>query len=893
MSLITYRNKRSFRRTPEPEGGAPEEDRLIFVVQKHHASHLHYDFRLEMKGVLKSWAVPKGPSTDPAVSRLAMLVEDHPFDYKDFEGIIPEGNYGAGAVIVWDNGTYEPAVKTAGKAAREKELVKQFHKGAISFVLHGKKLKGKYILVRNTARGENAWLLKKVKDKYAGKKDITLQDRSVVSKLTVDEVAADRHAARWKSNRKAAPAKRGAAGTNRKKIMDSWQSLATKSPPPGKIAPMLCTLTKEPAAEEAYLHEVKWDGYRIIGRCIKGKVRLDSRSAIDYTQRYPPVTQALQQLGRDVIVDGEVVVFNQDGKPSFDALQQFGNHGGDIAYCLFDMLWLDGYNLMSVPLATRKQVLQELIAGNKILRFSESFDDGPGLYEAMIKIGMEGIVSKKKESTYKPGVRGYDWLKTPTQKRQEFVIGGWAESERGRSFRSLLFGAYNPKGGLEWIGRSGGGYKEKEMPGILARLKKLETKTSPFINKVLDTKGAIVHYVKPQLVANFSFATWTTSGRIRKPATFLGFRDDKKAHEVVRELPVSGAKIEAQLHTPSTAVENKMPGTQQPARKLPPVGKNSHWRQLDQIEVYQRQDFDIGDCTIEITNVDRGIWKGITKADLITYYHQVAPYVLPYLQNRPQSLYVKPVNAGAPGFFIKDMEGRQPACADIFSDHRRHEKAGRKKRIDYLVCNNEATLLWMINLGCIDINPWNSRVPNVEQPDFIAIDLDPMNDPAAPELQKLAEVAMTAKAYLDAVGLKAFAKTSGKTGLHFYIPCNGFNYQEGRAIARQICAQIHDWVPGLSTIAQNISQRGDRVFIDFNQNDYADTLAAPYSVRPYSSPCVSTPLEWKEINARLDPAVFRINTIVKRLHRKGDLFKELLAAKVSKANNKKLMEYLG
>jgi bifunctional non-homologous end joining protein LigD len=311
-----------------------------------------------------------------------------------------------------------------------------------------------------------------------------------------------------------------------------------KSPMPKSIAPMLATLTKRPINDPDYLYEVKWDGYRIIAYADGKKVQLHSRSALDYTKKYPPIVQALMALKNKVVLDGEVVVFNEEGKPDFDTLQNYNGHNAPITYYAFDVLWLNGYSLLELPLIERKEILKQLLEGNDVLRYSESFDDGPSLYEEMLRLNLEGIIAKKKDSEYQPGIRGNDWLKTPTRKRQEFVIGGWAESEKGRSFRSILFGAYN-KGKFEWIGRSGGGYKDKDMPAILKELKKREIDESPFVNPVLDTKGAKIHWMKPELVANFEFAAWTKTGRIRKPATFLGFRKDKKATQVVREVPNS------------------------------------------------------------------------------------------------------------------------------------------------------------------------------------------------------------------------------------------------------------------------------------------------------------------------------------------------------------------
>ena len=312
---------------------------------------------------------------------------------------------------------------------------------------------------------------------------------------------------------------------------------------PESIAPMLCTLTKEPLDDPDYLFEIKWDGYRIISYVNKGKVRMDSRSALNYTDKYPPIAAALQKLKHNVVLDGEAVVFNQEGHPDFDALQTFNGHTTPISYCVFDILWLDGYDLKQLRLVKRKTILQNLIKGNKVLKYSDSFDNGPALYKHMLDLNLEGIVAKRRDSAYIENERGNNWLKTPTRKRQEFVIGGWAESDKSRSFRSLLFGAYHDNK-FEWIGRSGGGYKEKDMPDILQQLKKLEIKESPFENKVLDTKGARIHWVKPKLVANFEFAAWTKSGRIRKPATFLGFRKDKKPKDVVRELPKPVETIE-------------------------------------------------------------------------------------------------------------------------------------------------------------------------------------------------------------------------------------------------------------------------------------------------------------------------------------------------------------
>jgi bifunctional non-homologous end joining protein LigD len=380
------------------------------------------------------------------------------------------------------------------------------------------------------------------------------------------------------------------------------------------------------------------------------------------------------------------------------------------------------------------------------------------------------------------------------------------------------------------------------MPGILQQLKKLEVKESPFTNKVLDTKGAVMHWIRPQLVANFEFAAWTKTGRIRKPATFLGFRKDKKAKDVVREVPKPVQVIEEeqeQNETTHKPAAKKKTGT---PKKLT-TSKDSNWKILEKSAPEEMDEITIGECEVQLSDVDRNVWKNIPKAALIQYYHSVAKYILPHLKDRPQSLHVKPNGAGAPGFYVKDMEGRQPECASVFTDKRRHPKPGKRDTIDYLVCNNEATLLYMVNLSCIDINPWMSRTIHPTQPDFFNIDLDPSDA----DFNKVIEVALAAKEVLNKLKLQSLPKTSGKTGMHIYIPVTGITYEQGRNYSEQLGAQIHAIVKNISTLNISLSSRKNKVFIDPSQNDYADTLAAAYSVRPNHKPTVSTPLEWKEI----------------------------------------------
>jgi len=647
-----------------------------------------------------------------------------------------------------------------------------------------------------------------------------------------------------------------------------------KSSMPASISPMLCTLVKEPPKSDEYLFELKWDGYRIISQVEAGKVKMSSRSGLDYTKKYPPVAKALASLSHDVILDGEVVVFNDEGKHDFDALQLYNGHNSPIQYCVFDLLWLDGQNLMEMSLVQRKELLKILVEGNAVLRFSESFEDGAALYQHSLEENLEGIVAKQKDSTYNPGDRGNAWLKIPTKKRQEFVIGGWAESTTSRSFKSLLFGAYE-NGEFKWIGRSGGGYKNKDMPGILKQLQEHETDKSPFTNKVLDTKGAKTHWMEPKLVANFEFATWTKSGRIRKPATFLGFRYDKDPLEVVREVPKDTAVVEEEVE-------------EEPIKQKAELAEDSNWRKILEEKVKSEGDIEINGHQVHLTNIEKNLWKGVNKAALISYYNSVADYIIPYLKDRPLSLHIKNLSATAPGFYIKDMEGMQPGYAEIFTTPRKHKKKGKRDVIDYVVCNNQETLIYLVNLGCIDFNPWNSRIQDPVHPDFIAIDLDPSDG----DFGKAVTTAKAAKGYFDKLKLKAFLKTSGKTGIHIFIPCKGFTYPQARTLAEHICKEIHLLVPDITTIEVSVDRRGDKLFVDFSQNDEADTLASTYSVRPSKKPTVSTPLDWKELTENLTAEQFTIDTIFDRLKAKGDLFKGVSDEKIKTSNSKILSKLL-
>jgi bifunctional non-homologous end joining protein LigD len=647
----------------------------------------------------------------------------------------------------------------------------------------------------------------------------------------------------------------------------TWhEAIGTPSKMPLAVKPMLCTLIKEPFQDQRYLYEVKLDGYRII--CYKNNkdVKVESRGGLDYTKKYPPIVKALSKLKEDVVLDGEAVVLNKEGKPDFDALQRFNGQQSGVVYYVFDLLWVNGINIMHLPLVTRKHYLCEIIKDHPLIKYSEDFEDGLALFSQVKSIGLEGIVAKRKESKYQPNKRGTDWYKIPYELKQEFVIGGWVESE-ARHFRTLLFGAYEGKK-LKWIGHAGGGYKDRDMPLILQKLKTLEIAKSPFANEV-DYDG-VAHYVKPELVANIKYAALTRSGKIRKPAIFLGFREDKNPQQVLEE------KVE---------VKEAPPKDKQVNVKTSP---DSNWPKVESQKIFNQEEFTIDNCKISLYNVDRELWKGVTKADLIQYYNSISSYILPHLKNRPLSLHIKLKGPFAEGYYIKDMEGRQPSCADIFTTKRLHKKEGMRDTIDYLVCNNLATLLYIVNLGCIDLNPWTSTTSNPIQPTCIVIDLDPSDE----DFAKAIETAKAAKEYFDKKKLKAFVKTSGKTGIHIFIPCSGFNFNQARIIAETICDEIHSLVPSITTTEVSISKRGNKLYLDPNQNDYADTVAAPYSVRPAHHPNVSTPIEWNELKNTLSPENFTFRNIEARIKKKGDLFSPILDNSVSQKNNQLLKRLL-
>lgn len=811
MGLGKYFRKRNFGQTPEPRGAVKKtaSKQLRFVVQEHHASTLHYDFRLELDGVLKSWAVPKGPSMNPEDKHLAVRVEDHPYEYRTFEGIIPEGSYGAGKVIIWDEGFYEP--RKASKNP-EAELRKGLRKGHLTFAMHGTKLQGEFALIKmhGQAQEDNAWLLVKKGDEFAEDIDITkTEDTSIKSGKKVDEIGTD-----------AAPSL-----TAYPRAVHPW-----------RVQPMLCTLVDKPFSDADWIFEIKWDGYRAIASK-KGRQReLYSRAGNDFSEHYPPVYEALQELEHDVILDGEIVVVDQEGRPHFELLQGWRHdQKGTLAYYVFDIIWYDGRDIRDMPLIERKQLLKTVVPKGSVIRYSDHVEgDGLGLFDQMQRKHLEGIVAKQATSTYLEHRRGNDWLKIKTHLRQEVVIGGFTEPRGGRTYLgSLLVGVYDGDD-FVYVGHSGGGIPDDQRKSLREKLEKLERKTSPF--KTEPKPNAPVHWVRPEIVCEMSFSEWTGDGSMRHPA-FEGLRTDKKPREVHKER-TKNAKAAKE------AKEATMPETHSTHSKHAPF---------------------------EFTHQDKIFFPKhkYTKGDLIEYYKTVGDYILPYLKDRPLSLLRQPGGVTDHGFFQKNMEHLPDwvPSTNIYSESNGAD-------LHWMVGGKLETLLYAVQLGSIEINPWNSRIKHLDKPDWAVIDLDPEGTIT---FKDVVTVALTVKEVCDEWKLPSYPKTSGKTGIHIFIPMGAkYDYEQVKNFAHLFVLEVNKRQPKLTSVERMPAKRPNKIYLDFLQNREGQTLAAPYSVRPTPDASVSTPLKWEEVTHKLKPTDFTIKNMPARLKRVGDLWAPVL-----------------
>lgn len=892
MSLEKYVDKRDFTKTAEPKAGKSQaKDALTFVIQKHDASHLHYDFRLEMDGVLKSWAVPKGPSTDPKTKRLAMMVEDHPYDYRKFEGIIPEGQYGGGTVIVWDEGTYEPIEEIKGKKAQEKELLKELKAGSLKIKLHGTKLRGEYALVKTHGMGENGWLLIKHNDDYASKKDITKLDESVLSGKTLaqmektsekvwqhgheEDVEKEKSKSKKKSPPKPAEEVVGddtgvpvvdTAGTDVAALIKS----APKAAIPKNVKPMKATLVDEPFDDPDWLYEVKWDGYRAVAFINKGDVQLVSRNNLPFDKFYP-IVAALKKWKINAVIDGEVLVLNDKGISNFGALQNWRSEAdGQLVYYVFDILWYEGKNLMGLPLRDRIAILKDILpTDNDSIRQSKVFEaNGVEFFNAAERIGLEGIIAKKASSVYTSDLRSREWLKIKVHRRQEVVIAGFTKNEgTSKQFSALALGVYD-NGTLRYVGKVGTGFNDKMQKEMMAQFKPLITDKSPFdVEPDVDKPsrfrpqrlGAKPTWLKPELVGEVAFAEVTSDGVFRQ-ASFKGMRTDKKAKDVILETP---------KHTTETVDEVDNKDTRGHSEAIEPPkekGRKTLLNPTDETQVRKICGHDI-----KFTHLSKVYWPedNVTKRDMFNYYYQVAEYILPYLKDRPMSLNRFPDGIHGPSFYQKDIKGKAPDWITKTFPYTTSE--GEHK--EYLVGSDEAVLLWMASLGCIEMNPWFSRVQSPDNPDYCVIDLDPDKN----TFDQVVQAALEVKKVLDAVDVPSFCKTSGSTGMHIYIPLGAkYDYDQSQLFARIIVNIVHKQIPDYTSLERMVANRKGKMYLDFLQNRPGATIAGPYSLRPKPGATVSMPLAWDEVKPGLTMKDFTIFNSIDRLKETGDLFKDVL-----------------
>lgn len=828
MTLQDYDRKRDFERTPEPPPGPrrePGEKRPRFLVHKHEATRLHYDLRLELDGVLKSWAVPKGPSLDPDEKRLAVLVEDHPYDYGEFEGIIPEGNYGAGTVMIWDEGVFgAPKAETFEQV--QDSLRDGLAKGTIKVILEGAKLRGQFALVRLKKGGENDWLLIKDKDDHATPRDILELDRSARSGRSIDEIR----------RQELARPRADAIPIDLRAVDLTGAPVAAF---PSEVSPMLAELVPAPFTRPGWLFEIKWDGYRAVAEIHKHEVRLYSRNQVSFLEDFPPVVEDLKRIGAEMVLDGEIATVDADGRARMRLLREYlRSRQGRLVYYVFDLLYLDGRDLTALPLSRRRAILKQILPDLPHIRISDGIEEqGEAMFASVVRAGVEGIIAKDLSSPYTQGARGMTWRKIKARARQDFVIGGFTEA-RGEAmpFGALLVGVHEEKD-LVFTGRVGTGFDEKERGRIKAALAPLVQPKCPFREAPQTDTPAT--WVSPQIVCSVNFTEWTEDGYLREPV-YESIRSDLNPRlvarrEAVPDVPVASKRRFYRSESASVRVE-------------------------------------IDGRALSLTNLEKVYWPedGFTKGDMIAYYRDVASLMLPYLQDRPESLHRFPNGIAAKSFYQKDIE--QPPS---WLKTARIESESKGESINFLVCQDEASLVYMANLGSIEIHPWNSRLESLEQPDWLVVDLDPADQ----AFDQVIAVARTTHEILETAGAESFVKTSGATGLHIYVPLGArYTYEQGRQFASLVAHVVHARHPKLTSLERKPSSRKGKMYLDAYQNRRGQTLAAPYSIRPLNGAPVSTPLRWDELQTELRPGAFTVKTVRDRLDRVGDLWGGVLGS---------------
>ncbi|HZB97424.1 MAG TPA: DNA ligase D [Candidatus Sulfotelmatobacter sp.] len=910
MPLDEYRRKRDFRVTPEPsgDGSATVEtaaaltpdisawERLPqgrrFCVQMHRATRFHFDFRLEHEGVLLSWAMPRGPSLDPADKHLAVHTEDHPVDYGDFEGVIPSG-YGAGTVMLWDIGTYSWTRESA------EDAVRQISKGDIKFTLSGSKLEGEFALVRLRGRrpgdsGDN-WLLIKKRDEHAVSGFVAADlDFSVKTGRSLEQIATDaggdpreaRRAARRTSparpSRAAAPTG-GDAGTATIGEPPSAEGSGGKRPP--LPPPMLAVTADRAFSRVGWIYELKYDGVRALVEVRDGAVRVVGRRGRDETSRYPEAQAlAARVAAREALLDCEIVVLDDEGRPSFERLQSRINvsRAADIAraardipvtFVFFDLLRLEGRDLMSTALRIRKKTLRDVLRPGPPALFADHIErDGEDFFAAIRSRGIEGMVAKRGDSLYQPGARSPDWVKVKAWQAQSCVIGGYTAGRGGRQHLGALVLGVMEGGALVHCGQVGTGLDEATLRNLRHELDSRRVQSSPFAGPVKAAEA--VTWVRPELDCEVRHAGWTKAGILRHPA-FLGMRPDFAPGECVREEPLPVADVlerheaSAQPRAPARAAGGRASPASAESRPSRDAHIDDALEQLQGLPSNTR--WEVGGRSLHLTNLDKLFWPadGITKRDMIAYYVRMAPYLLPYLRDRPLSMQVFPDGIAGKSFWRKDKPDYAPEWMRSWTYH------GEKVK-DYIVVDEVATLGWVANAGVIDLHPWHSRVDAPESPDWAVFDLDPFEPATFDDVKAIARLVGAA---LEHFGLRSVLKTSGQTGLQIYVPVRrGPDYDAVRGWVEEVARAIGRVDPARVTWEWSVARRGGQIRIDYTQNIINKTLAAPYSLRPLRGAPVSAPIAWEELDdPQLRPDRWNIATIAARVAEVGDLFVGVLA----------------
>lgn len=835
MALETYRKKRDFAVTPEPAGEAHPGEGRMYLIQKHDASRLHYDLRLELDGVLLSWAVPKGPSLDPHDKHLAVHVEDHPVEYGSFEGTIPKGEYGAGTVELWDRGWWEP----------ESDPHEGLKRGDFKFTLHGEKLKGSWVLAkmkrRSEEEGKENWLLIKHRDEYAvdgdGQAILAERPESVKTGRTIDEIA---------------------SGLS---LGDEPGAKAAQALP-SSLVPQLCTLVKEAPRGDDWIHEIKFDGYRALARLEGGRVQMLSRNEKDWTDRWRPIAEEIAALpASSAILDGEVVVELENGRTDFESLQQELGAGKTqrLLYYVFDLIYLDGYDLTAVPLHRRKALLRTLLDNAEKtarLRYSEDVrGEGEAFFSAACEHQLEGIVSKKADSPYRPGVRGPEWLKTKCMLEQEFVIVGWTPPAGTRiGFGALMLGAHDADGALRYVSKVGTGFDDRFLREFGERLRAIEV-PKPSVERGLNRAPKDAHWVEPRFVGEVAFIEWTSSGDTRH-ATFRGLREDKSPADITIEKPIPTEVAEKKAEQMPPAEATQIEPKAGPAKTAPSKARATA--------------SEPDPSGITLTHPDRVFWSGTgtTKQDLADYYSWVAPYMMPYVLHRPVSMVRCP---GGVGEAERIARQREPGPC-FFHKHAGPDFPGPFERVQiqesegpgvYLTITEPDSLIALAQMGVLEIHIWGATWPDIERPDFMVFDLDPSEEVGWPELVDAAKMLHDV---LLGLGLTSFVKTTGGKGLHVCVPLAPSQDWDGvKRFSKAVADAIVVYAPDKYVSTMSKAKRVGRVFIDYLRNSRTATFIAPYSTRARKRPTVSVPLRWDELAGRVRPDTYDIGNLRRRL----------------------------